>query len=1120
MSDLQRQVFFSETRSRWKRFLWVVRLGAAVMAVATIAVTVAVVKPEEIGLPKLLGRNDTFKKLLEPDHTPALRTNANVAYQQNRGQITNGASFNYTKRPRTRPVKSVPSGAPIRAAFYVNWDAQSLFSLRDNLDHLTVVFPEWLFIAANADTLTENIDNRALDVIREKGVPIIPMVSNYIDESWNGESVRRILHSPEHRKALITSILHELKQNDFAGVNIDFESLGETSDEPLVVFLRELYTTLHPAGLLVTIDVPPEDSDYNLSALEHWCDYIVVMSYDQHYSESVAGPVADHRWFTAILDEVTSVVPGKKLIIGLPAYGYDWPSGGEGNEVSYYEALTTAKESDAKVEFDEEGFNLHFGYQDDSDRTHDVYFVDAATTFNELRAVCGSDAAGVALWRLGSEDPRIWNFFTLNLQDSLKKSNPFDFNLLKVAPAKTDIDFEGEGEILNVVEQPESGEVNITVDSTSSMIDNETYAAFPSPYVVKKYGKLDHAVALTFDDGPDEKFTPQILDILTADHVPATFFVVGINVENNIGLLKRIYDSGYDIGNHSFTHPNLAEVNPERTRVELQATRRIIESITGHSTILFRPPYNADSEPESMEEISPVQLGKEEDYYTIAESIDPQDWNEGITADSILARVIRESGYGSIVLLHDAGGDRSETVKALPRIIDYFRGKGFRFVSIEELMGKTRDEIMPAVSGTNQLTITQFNWGVVEVLFWAGKILFWLFLFGIVLSIGRTTVTGILAAIQRKTRVQAAGATEQNSCVSVIVPAFNEEVNAVATVRSLLKSTVSNLEVVFVDDGSRDQTASVVGKAFINESRVRVFTKPNGGKASALNFGIAHATGEIVVCIDADTQLREDAIENLLSKFDAEGAVAAVAGNAKVGNERNILTRWQAIEYITSQNFDRRAFDLLNAIAVVPGAIGAFRKKAILEVGGFTNDTLAEDCDLTIRLLKAGYVIHYSPDAVAVTEAPETVRGFLKQRFRWSFGIMQTLWKHRGTLFSRRVPNVGFVTLPNILFFQFLMPLLSPLADLMMLLSLAGGRALEVFIYYAIFLFIDALGAWVAFHFENERTGRLWLLLPQRFMYRQLMYWVLLKSFMRAVRGELTHWGSLKRTGNVTLHQE
>jgi cellulose synthase/poly-beta-1,6-N-acetylglucosamine synthase-like glycosyltransferase len=297
---------------------------------------------------------------------------------------------------------------------------------------------------------------------------------------------------------------------------------------------------------------------------------------------------------------------------------------------------------------------------------------------------------------------------------------------------------------------------------------------------------------------------------------------------------------------------------------------------------------------------------------------------------------------------------------------------------------------------------------------------------------------------------------------------------------------------------------------------VNVLTKPNGGKASALNFALAHSKYEFVVCIDADTQLKTDAIQHLMAHF-IDDEIGAVAGTVKVGNETNIITIWQSIEYITAQNMDRRAFDLINSITVVPGAIGAFRKTAIFKAGNFTSDTLAEDCDLTMRILKQGYVIKNSSEAIAYTEAPETLGALLKQRFRWSFGVIQSFWKNRDALFNKKYKFFGMIGMPNILIFQIILPLFSPLADLMMIVGLFGDKPMKILVYYIAFVLIDFFVSIIAFRMEKESLKKLIYIIPQRFIWRQLMYYVLFKSVRRAVKGEMSGWGVLKRTGNVKM---
>ncbi|HTD98378.1 MAG TPA: glycosyltransferase, partial [Mucilaginibacter sp.] len=407
----------------------------------------------------------------------------------------------------------------------------------------------------------------------------------------------------------------------------------------------------------------------------------------------------------------------------------------------------------------------------------------------------------------------------------------------------------------------------------------------------------------------------------------------------------------------------------------------------------------------------------------------------------------------------------------------------------------------------------------IQGIFFGNWFFLYLFLSAIFLAIGRVVLIGVLAARQfyedKKDKTVRLSNTKL-APVSIIVPAYNEEVTAIKTIQSLLKIDYKHFEIIFVDDGSKDKTYELVNEAYGNHPQVKVFTKPNGGKASALNFGISHSNHDFVVCIDADTQLKDDAVYHLMTYF-TDKEIGAVAGTVKVGNENNMVTRWQSIEYITAQNMDRRAFDLLNSITVVPGAIGAFRKSAITKAGGFTYDTLAEDCDLTMRILKQGYIIKNCAEAIAYTEAPETLSGLMKQRFRWSFGVIQSFWKNRSALFNPKYKFFGMVGMPNILIFQIILPLFSPLADLMMIIGLLGDKPGKILTYYVLFVLIDFIVAIIAFKMEKEDYKKLVYIIPQRFIWRQLMYYILFKSIRKALKGELHGWGVLKRTGNVSV---
>jgi cellulose synthase/poly-beta-1,6-N-acetylglucosamine synthase-like glycosyltransferase len=338
-----------------------------------------------------------------------------------------------------------------------------------------------------------------------------------------------------------------------------------------------------------------------------------------------------------------------------------------------------------------------------------------------------------------------------------------------------------------------------------------------------------------------------------------------------------------------------------------------------------------------------------------------------------------------------------------------------------------------------------------------------------------------------------------------------------------------------VDDGSSDETIDIVREAYGSHPSVSAYRKENGGKASALNYGIERAQHEIVIGLDADTIFDDDTVAELVQPLK-DPKVGAVAGNAKVGNRINLVTRWQALEYVTSQNLDRRAFSLLDCITVVPGAVGAWRRSVVQQVGGFREDTLAEDQDLTLAIRRSGLSVAYADSAVAYTEAPDTLRGLAKQRFRWSFGTLQCTWKHRDAFLRPKYGSLGFVGLPNVFLFQLLLPAISPVADLMFLWSIASvwfnarvhtvdGRLAyalpnleQVLSYYAVFLLVDWLAAVIAFLMEGDEDKSLtWSIFVQRFAYRQVMYWVVVRSFAAALSGRLQGWGKLERKATVSL---
>ena len=668
----------------------------------------------------------------------------------------------------------------------------------------------------------------------------------------------------------------------------------------------------------------------------------------------------------------------------------------------------------------------------------------------------------------------------------------------------------GEGEIVTVDESRSDGRRNLAVDPEGYLTGK--YLKFPEfPTLYHQGAGGEHQVAITFDDGPDPRWTPQILDILKAANVKAAFFLVGVNAERYPGLVRRIVNEGHEIGNHTYYHPNLALCWPEHVRLELNATQLLLETITGRATTLFRPPYAADTSPSQLSELTPLQIAQDLNYLVVLENIDPQDWAKP-GADIILQRVKQQRRDGSIVLLHDAGGDRSQTVAALPRILEWLHTRGDTVVPLSTLLGTTRDAVMPPLTGASQpvariVSSTGFH------IYHATEEFFWAFM---IVATGLVVVR-TLVVIWLASRFRGKARADFAEPISIVMAAYNEGRVIAETLRALLASDYKGeIEVIVVDDGSRDETASQIKHVAHVDPRIRVLQQENRGKARALQRGLAAVRYGIVVFIDADTQCQRDTLPRLLGPFSDE-RIGAVSGHAKVGNLRTFIARCQALEYTCGFNLDRRAYDRWNCITVVPGAISAIRKDAIDQAGGLSLQTLAEDTDLTLSLHKHRQRIVYVPDAIAWTEAPESVRTLARQRFRWAYGTLQCLWKHRDMMFNWNYRALGWFSLPSIWFFQIILVAVTPMVDLFLLASLPFGAWRAVMPFVITFLAMDVILATLACILEREPILRAWRILPMRLIYRPLLSYCIWKAILRAVKGAWVSWGKLERTASVPV---
>ena len=356
--------------------------------------------------------------------------------------------------------------------------------------------------------------------------------------------------------------------------------------------------------------------------------------------------------------------------------------------------------------------------------------------------------------------------------------------------------------------------------------------------------------------------------------------------------------------------------------------------------------------------------------------------------------------------------------------------------------------------------------------------------------------------------------------VSVIVPSYNEGVTLNNCIDSLVSQTYPNYEIVIVDDGSTDDTLKVARRlARQHRPLIRIVTKENGGKATALNRGIARSKGDIIVCIDADSIFLPNTIEQLVLSFHDKD-VAAVGGNVKVANNKKLLSRQQSLEYIMGLTLQRKAFAHLGCMQVISGAIGAFRREAIVGIGGYSTNTIVEDMDTTIELARQHYKVVYNPSAIAYTEAPESMEAFMKQRKRWIYGSFQVIAKHKDILFKRNTNFMGFIGMPYFLVSPFLDIIITVLFALTLARAIVVDNVNDFFIMVTIMFLLQVTLIMYALAADKENKKLIALAIIDSFIYCHILSWATLGAGVQYLRGRKMSWNKLERYGKNIVPQE
>ena len=1003
------------------------------------------------------------------------------------------------------PAAGMTRSGPVRLGFLDDDEERGIGSLRQHAGQLTHIAPAWLRLTGMPPHLDGIANTEVAAITASQNLGLVPILANMQGEDFDPEAVEHYLRADvSEQRAFAADLKRQLQTWGARGVAIVWEQVDPTYRQEMVRFIALLESELHKAGLELWLCIPVGDDlkVFDLAALAPHVDRFVAMLYYETGEYDEAGPLASLPWFEEWLGAITRYGDPSQWVIGVGTFAYDWPVDGKPELASFHDIMARAAAARASRIANPAPYDgPHFSYSRNG-VDHNVWFLDATTFHNQQRLVLEKRLGGIGIDRLGTEDPLVWEILRCGLS-----CEPDRFRDI---PAADQIGAVGDGDFIEVSRAEHSGHRAIQVDETGRW--SALYQDYPQSAVVERRGTSDPAqVALTFDDGPDPDWTPRILDILRDEGVKAAFFVTGVRATRHPELLRRIAGEGHEIGNHTFTHADLAQAGPLRIKLELNATQRAIEDITGRSTLLFRPPYDADRTPHTLREIEPLILAQRAGYIPTMASIDPLDWQTP-PAEQMLERIRAARPSGSVILLHDAGGDRSETVAALPEIIAYLKTRGDDIVPLHRLLGVTKESVMPSISAADpapERLVAGTGLNLLQTLERSA----WAFLaFATALLVLRTLLVAWLAW----GRARAGGdqvETDFAPPLSVILAARNEETVIAHTLRALLASRYPGaFEVILVDDGSVDRTAEIAADMALAEPRLRLIRQPNQGKAAALRNALVHARHAFVVTLDADTQFEPDTMRALMKPLQ-DPKVGAVSGQLQVGNAANLLARFQRLEYISAFNLDRRALDRLNAITVVPGAASAYRTEAIAAAGGIQSDTLAEDTDLTLSLHRAGYRIRHTPQARAFTEAPRSVRGLLRQRQRWSFGTLQCLWKHRRLFCNPAFGWLGCFAIPGIWFFQILLGALAPVVDVWLIASLVQGASGPALPYALAFLGVDLALALLACRLEGEPSRTALLVVPMRLLYRPLLSIAIIVSILRALRGRWMAWGQQERRG-------
>ncbi len=819
-------------------------------------------------------------------------------------------------------------------------------------------------------------------------------------------------------------------------------------------------------------------------------------------------PLAPQPWFEAAVTPLVQAVPAEKLVLALGTFGVQTDAAtGRAEDLAYATAMARTRAAEGSITVDPEALNAEMRFTAAGGRSTRIMLLDGLSFANQMAALPRGTA--LAVWPIGFEDPAIW---------SLLAGEAAEIALTRPITLDDKVLLSGTGPVALRAEAAAVGRRDVTVDPGGNRVVEQVYRALPAPHLMARFdGGMPDAVLVAFNGLPPIDALSEVLLQLARHSVRAVFAVTASEIAGNPDVVSRLIVAGHAVSLADAGDLAGSGVYSALSRLRDRAAVMALAGETDWRAILVETWGRGELMPTTNAEFATLIALQNQGRIRLPEGakVPLEPGSAAEFAEQLVSTVFIE---GSQLVRFDLSETAlPATLEALPVVLTAFDTAGGLFIAPDDLARPAGGVAMYEARDLATMRDRAYVWTVLKADTLMASALFVLLL----VAIFRTLGFLVLAHVRRP---QPDIDPAWTPPVTVIIPAFNEGKVIETCINSILANSYPDIRVIVVDDGSVDDTADVVGAMAARDRRIWLVRQDNSGKWAAANTALRYVMTKYFIVLDADSVLEPDAISWLVQPF-ASDKVGAVSGIVEVGNPKNWLTACQNLEYLVSQNIQRRAFETFNGIFVVPGAIGAWRTDAVIAAGLFSGETITEDADLTLAVHRAGYSVVMAEKARAFTEAPEKLSAFNSQRLRWTLGMLQVSWKHRRAI-SEGHP-VGFVSIIDAIWFSVMTTILSPLVDLVLVILVAimasrlmmgqpvmSDGALALMVGYLGLTVLDILNTLATFRFERRFSLGLLLLTPLlRFGYRQLLYIATLRATWRAITGRLTAWNKLERTG-------